>query len=43
MEFKTLAIAVLTVIVLMVLIILAITVSGVLEGQVTNATGMLRL
>jgi len=43
MEFKTLAITVLTVIVLMVLIILAISLSGTLEGQVTNATGLLRL
>jgi len=43
MEFKTLAIAVLTIIVLLVLIILAVNVSGVLEEQVSNATGLLRL
>ena len=43
MEFKTLAITVLTVIVLLVLIVLAISLSGTLEEQVTNATGLLRL
>ena len=43
MEFKVLAIAVLTVIVLIVLIILAINVSGVLEQQVGNATGLFRI
>ncbi len=43
MEFKTLAVAVLTVIVLLVLIVMAISVSGVLEQQVGNATDLLRL
>lgn len=43
MEFDTLAIAVLTVIVLLVLILLAISVSGTLGSQVTNATDILRL
>jgi hypothetical protein len=43
MEFKTLAILVLTVIVLIILVLLAISVSGVLGEQVTNASQLLRL
>jgi len=42
-EFKTLAIMVLTIIVLLVLIVLAISTSGVLGEQVGNASGLLRL
>jgi len=42
MEFKVLAIAVVTIIVLIILVILAINISGVLQAQASNATGILR-
>lgn len=42
MEFKTLAILVLTVVVLIILVLLAISVSGTLGDQVTNASQLLR-
>ncbi len=40
MEFKTLAILVLTLIILLLLIILAINLSGMLSSQVQNATNI---
>ena len=43
MEFKTLAILVLTVIVLIILVLLAINVSGILGEQVSNASQLIRL
>ncbi len=43
MEFKTIAIAVLALVVLLVLIMLAVNASGILSEQVSNASDMLRL